>query len=111
MKDRLRHGALLMAVALGGALVMGVAQEMFFKSAAVHAQENAQSAIPKHGMGKKLWVILVTDVPGGRASQPGHPAGSGIQEHGARAPLRWPSASLWPGLRQAGEHGSNVHWR
>jgi len=49
---------------------MGVAQEIVFKSAAVHAQENAQSAIPKHGMGKKLWVILVTDVPGGRASEP-----------------------------------------
>ncbi len=74
MNDRRGQIGLLAVATLAGALVVGVTQEMFFRSAAVHAQANppasAPSAIPKHGMGKKLWVILVTDVPGGRASEP-----------------------------------------
>ena len=70
MKNQIRRGALLAAVALGSALTMSVVEGRFFKSAAVHAQENTQNAVPKHGLEKKLWVILVTDVPGGRASEP-----------------------------------------
>jgi uncharacterized protein len=70
MENRFSRTVLLLAVALGSALLALATQRMFFPSAAVHAQENAQTALPKHGMGKKLWVILVTDVPGGRASEP-----------------------------------------
>jgi uncharacterized protein len=69
MSNRIKQGTLLAAVALGGALTMGVAQEMFLRSTTVHAQENPQNVIPKHGLEKKLWVIQVTDVPGGRASE------------------------------------------
>lgn len=70
MKDRLRRGALLAAVALGSALIMSVADGTLFENTAVHAQETTRNPIPKHGLEKKLWVILVTDVPGGRASEP-----------------------------------------
>jgi len=70
MKNRFRYAVLLLIAALVSTLAAGAIQKLSFTSATVHAQENAQDVIPKHGMGKKLWVILVTDVPGGRASEP-----------------------------------------
>lgn len=70
MTARLRSAVPAIAMLLLGALIMNFAQEMYSKNASVHAQEAAPNVIPKHGLEKKLWVLLVTDVPGGRASEP-----------------------------------------